>query len=138
MADTVYTYNPKKVTMSLGMHIVSGFADDSFITIEPQGDGVTSVTGADGEIVRSIDPSTQSIVKLVLSAYSKTNKFLEEQFYKDQDTGTGTFPVNVNDLMGKKKFFADVAWVTKLPSTAYGKAAGTSEWEIQTGASKRS
>lgn len=31
----VTTYNPKKVTLALGNHIASGFADDSFIVIEP-------------------------------------------------------------------------------------------------------
>ena len=36
---TVTTYNPKKVTCALGRHIASGFADDSFINIEPAGDG---------------------------------------------------------------------------------------------------
>ena len=53
----VTTYNPKKVTCALGRHIVTGFADDSFISIEPAGDGTSYVTGADGEIARSIDPS---------------------------------------------------------------------------------
>ena len=31
----VTTYNPKKITLALGNHIASGFADDSFIVIEP-------------------------------------------------------------------------------------------------------
>lgn len=33
------TYNHKKVTCALGNHIVSGYADDSFITVEADGDG---------------------------------------------------------------------------------------------------
>ena len=53
----VTTYNPRKVTCALGRHIVSGFADDSFISIESDGDGTSSVGGADGEVARSIDPS---------------------------------------------------------------------------------
>ena len=31
----VTTYNPRKVTCALGRHIVSGFADDSFISVAP-------------------------------------------------------------------------------------------------------
>lgn len=46
----VTTYNPKKVTLALGNHIASGFADDSFIVIEPAGDGNSYVAGADGEV----------------------------------------------------------------------------------------
>ena len=34
----VKTYNPKKVIIALGSHVVSGYADDSFITIESSGD----------------------------------------------------------------------------------------------------
>ena len=37
----IKTYNPKEVTIALGNHIVAGYADDSFITIDPNGDGVT-------------------------------------------------------------------------------------------------
>lgn len=48
----VTTYNPKKVTLALGNHIASGFADDSFIVIEPAGDGNSYVAGADGEVMR--------------------------------------------------------------------------------------
>ena len=46
----VTTYNPKKITLALGNHIASGFADDSFIVIEPAGDGNSYVAGADGEV----------------------------------------------------------------------------------------
>lgn len=53
----VTTYNPKKVTLALGNHIASGFADDSFIVIEPAGDGNSYVAGADGEVCVSVDPS---------------------------------------------------------------------------------
>ena len=52
----IKTYNPKEVTIALGNHIVAGYADDSFITIDPNGDGVTKKVGCDGEIVRSISP----------------------------------------------------------------------------------
>ena len=50
----VKTYNPKQVTVSIGTHIVTGFADDSFITVESLGDGISSVSGCDGEVGRSI------------------------------------------------------------------------------------
>lgn len=135
--DVVATYNPRKITASFGNHIVSGFADDSFISIEPQGDGTTSVTGADGEMIRSIDPTSQSVIKLVLLISSKTNKFLTEQHYKDQENGDGVFPVIIKNLLGKTTFSASMAWVPKLAGIGYGKTAGTCEWELHTGSSKR-
>ena len=41
----VKTYNPKEVTAAFGSHIVSGYADDSFITIDPNADGSWNEAG---------------------------------------------------------------------------------------------
>lgn len=129
----VTTYNPKKVTCSLGNHIVTGFADDSFITVEPAGDGTSYVVGADGEIARSIDPSKVYTVKIALLQASRSNAYLQKMYDKDQKDGTGTFSVNLNDLLGVEKFTGGIAWVTKPASWARGKAQGNREWEIVVG-----
>jgi len=129
----VTTYNPKKVTCALGVHIVSGYADDSFISIEPAGDGTSYVVGADGEIARSIDPSNVFTLKLSLLQSSATNEYLKKMYKKDQTDGSGTFPVNINDLLGKEKFVGAVAWVTKPASWGRGKTQGNREWEIVVG-----
>ena len=36
MAGKVKTYNPKEVLIALGSHIVTGYAEDSFVSIEPR------------------------------------------------------------------------------------------------------
>ena len=129
----VTTYNPRKVTTALGSHIVSGYADDSFISIEPAGDGTTYVVGADGEVARSVDPSRLYNVKLTLLQTSATNAFLQKKYDKDQNNGDGTFSVNINDLLGKEKFVGATAWVTKPAAWSRGKTQGTREWEIVVG-----
>lgn len=126
----VKTYNPKKVTCSLGIHIVSGYADDSMITVEFAGDGTSYVAGADGEIVRSIDPTEIYTLKLSVQQTSSTNAYLQKMFDKDRQDGSGTFPVNINDLLGKEKFTGEVAWVTKPASFVRGKTQNNREWEI--------
>lgn len=124
------TYNPKKVTCSLGNHIVSGFADDSMITVEFAGDGTSYVSGADGEVVRSIDPSEIYTVKLAVLQTSPTNAFLQNMFDKDKKDGNGTFNININDILGKEKFVAEAGWVTKPASFVRGKTQNNREWEI--------
>lgn len=124
------TYNSKKVTCSLGNHIVSGFADDSMITVEFAGDGTSYVSGADGEVVRSIDPSEIYTVKLAVLQTSPTNAFLQNMFDKDKKDGNGTFNININDILGKEKFVAEVGWVTKPASFVRGKTQNNREWEI--------
>ena len=129
----VTTYNPKKVTCALGRHIVSGFADDSFITVESAGDGTSYVVGADGEIARSIDPSKVYTVKISLLQASATNAYLQKMYEKDKNDGSGTFSLNINDILGAEKFVGAVAWVTKPASWVRGKTQGNREWEIVVG-----
>lgn len=126
----VTTYNPKKVSLALGNHIASGFADDSFIVIEPAGDGNSHVVGADGEVCVSVDPSSVYTVKVSILQNSRTNAYLKKMYEKMKSTGNGFFAVTVKDLVGNEKFSASTAWVTKLASKTYGKAQNNREWEI--------
>jgi len=129
----VYTYNPKEVTCALGTHIARGFAEDSFIAIDPSGDGVTKKVGCDGEVVRSISPDDTYVVKLSLLQTSATNAFLEENLKKDRKNGNGMFPILIKDIKGGLVFSADAAWPIRSASRSFGKEAGNREWEIHTG-----
>lgn len=130
----IKTYNPKEVIVTLGTHIVTGYADDSFVTIDPNGDGVTKKVGCDGEIVRSISPDDTFIIKLSVLQTSDTNAFLQQKLALDRKTGDGMFPVLVKDLKGGMVFSSDAAWPIKAASRGFGKEAGNREWELHTGA----
>lgn len=127
----VKTYNPKKVTMALGNHMVRGYSEDSFITVEPVGEGVTSQSGADGEVVRSVDPDSRFTVKVVVQQTSSTNEFLKNMRKKDKKDGTGLFSLNIKDLMGGEAFSAEKAWVKNDAPWNRGKSAADREWEIE-------
>ena len=124
------TYNPKKVTCALGRHIVTGYADDSFITIDDAGDGTSYVVGCDGEVARSIDPNQVRTVKLVLLQTSPTNEYLENMRKKDRTDGGGIFSISINDISGGEKFSGSLAWVTKAATWTRGKSTNNREWEI--------
>lgn len=127
------TYNSKNVNIALGDHNVSGYAEDSFVTIEQKGDGVTSKTGCDGEVTRAIDPNNQYLVKISVQQLSPTNNFLRKKYEKDKKDGTGTFSILIKDASGKIQFSASDAWVVKQPSRVWGKDTNNREWEIETG-----
>lgn len=127
------TYNSRQVMIALGSHSVSGFADDSFVTIEQKGDGVTSKTGCDGEVSRAVDPNEQYTIKLVVQQMSATNKYLQGMYAKDKKSGDGIFSVLIKDITGGVKFSANDAWVVKQPSRVWGKDTNNREWEIETG-----
>lgn len=129
----VKTYNPKEVTVALGSHIVTGFADDSFITIEANGDGVSKVVGCDGEVARSISPDGTYKVKLSVLQTSDTSSWLQERYAQDRDTGDGMFSVLIKDLKGGLVFSAESAWPIKPASRVFGKGQNNREWELDTG-----
>lgn len=129
----VFTYNCSKVKIALGSHAVTGYAEDSFVVVEPLDNGVTSKAGCDGEIVRSVDPNERLTVKITLLQSSPTHKFLLNKYKQDKKDGSGTFPLLINDLTGKEKVSADMAWVTKLPAKTNGKESQNKEWVLETG-----
>lgn len=133
MAGNVKTYNPKKISISLGSHIVTAYADDSFVSVEPNGDGITKKVGCDGEIVRSVSPDDTYVVKLSVLQTSPTNKWLQDKFNADVKSGNGIFPILIKDLTGTMKFSATQAWVAKSVARGYGKESSNREWEIHTG-----
>ena len=90
MSSKIKTYNPKEVTIAAGSHIVTGFADDTFISIEANGDGITKKVGCDGEIVRAVSPDNTFKVNITLLQTSDSNTFFSEMCDRDLDTGDGT------------------------------------------------
>lgn len=133
MAGKVKTYNPKEVLIALGSHIVTGYAEDSFVSIEPSGDGTTKKTGCDGEVTRSISPDKSYTVKVTLDQMSDSNSYFQSLYNRDQETGDAIEALMVQDLKGGMLFSADEAWVLKPSVRGFGKAAGTREWELHTG-----
>ena len=129
----VKTYAAKEVTISMGRHMASGVADDSFVSIEPAGDGITYKYGCDGEIARAVSPNDTYIVKLTTLQTSDTNSFLQNQFNIDMASGEGMFPILIKDLRGGLVLQADQAWVTKPASRVRGKETNNNEWEFDSG-----
>jgi hypothetical protein len=111
----VRTYDPKKVLISLGDHVVTGYSDGTFVSIEPGGEGITKKVGCDGEVARSIDPDWTAKVTLVIFLTSPTVQWCQKQYVKDRDTGEGTFPILIKDLKGGLVFSSATAWIVKPP-----------------------
>lgn len=129
----VKTYASKKVIIAWGSHVVTGYAEDSFVTVDPHGEGVNKVVGCDGEIARSLDPNQTYTVKLSVLQTSDSNAFFNKMQKLDSETGEGVFPLLITDLMGGTIFSADEAWLQKGASRVWGKANQNREWTFDTG-----
>lgn len=133
MSSKIKTYNPKEVVISAGPHIVTGIADDSFVTIEANGDGITKKVGCDGEIVRVVSPDGTYKVKIALLQTSDSNTYFSQKVDQDRETGDGMFPLLIKDLKGGLVFSTEAAWCTKKAAVTRGKESNNREWEIETG-----
>ena len=130
----VKTYNAKEVTIACGSHLVTGLADDSFVSMESGGDWITYKYGCDGEIARAVSPNNTLLIKVTLLQTSDSNSFFQKQHNIDMSPGgDGTFPIMVKDMRGGLLAQADQAWVTKPATRVRGKESNNNEWEIQTG-----
>lgn len=129
----VRTYNPKAITQSMGHHTVQNVAEDTFVSIEAHGDGVTKVVGADGEVGRSIDPDKTYTVTITVMQTSPTLDWAQNMYDRDQATGDGLFPYLMKNLKGGEIFSAADCWIESVPSREYAKTKSEVEIIIATG-----
>lgn len=127
----VRTYDAKRVVIVIGSHLVSGFAEDTFVSIEPSGEGTQSTAGADGEVGRSLDNNPLHRMALTLQQTSQSNDFLSTLLRRDRASGGGGIvPLEVRDLRGTTLFSASQAWVVQFPTVEFGSTISDREWAI--------
>lgn len=125
------TYDAKRVIITIGSHTVKGYADGSFISIEPDGDGTQAQAGADGEVARSLSNNPLHNVTLTLQQTSDTNDFLSDLLNRDRASGGGgVVALQVRDLRGTSVFAASQAWVTNWPTFEDGTELNDREWAL--------
>lgn len=125
----VRTYDAKRVVIVIGSHLVKGYAEDTFVSIEPSGDGTQAVSGADGEVGRSLSNNPLSRVTLTLQQTSESNDFLSTLLRMDRASGGGGIvPLVVQDLRGTSLFSASQAWIVNKPTQEFGSTIGQREW----------
>ena len=127
----VRTYDPKRIASTVGSHIVTGYGEDTFVSIEPVGDGTTTTAGADGEIARSMSNNTLHRITLTVGGTSPTNDYLSDLLARDRASGgAGVVPFVMRDLRGSTVVAASQAWVVNSPTIEYGATVSDREWVL--------
>lgn len=135
MADlTVRTYDPKKVIVTVGVHVLTGYPDGTFIKIKRGGDAFEKAVGADGTVDRINKNRTDYEVEVTLKATSPLNAILSGLLVADQLSNAGVLPLTIADLSGNSLFSAPQAWLRKDPDVEYADSLGTRTWLFDTGA----
>ena len=134
MFSRMSTYDPKKVIVLFGGVEITGFAEDSIISIKPLGDGITSVVGAHGEVIRTLSPDNRHEVSFKLLQSSASNDVLATIHQRDKRIGDGVLPLVVKDLSGRMTFVDSQAWIVNNPEVSRTNKAedGSPEWVLNT------
>lgn len=127
----VDTYSPKKVSLTVGSVLISGYMEGTFITVERDADSFTKLVGADGEVARSASVDKSGTITVTLMQTSDSNDLLSALAFADEATFTGKFPVMVKDANGTSKHISDTAWLVKPAMKEYGQEITGVEWTIQ-------
>jgi len=129
----VKTYDSSQVIITFGPHIITGDAEDTFISVEEMGDGISSVVGANGEKARSMSQNRSLQVTLTLLQTSKSNDVLSAAAEFDRAShGQGALPMAITDLTGRTLIADASSWVVKKPNSEFGATVGTREWTLET------
>lgn len=127
----VRTYDPKRVIITIGSHTVTGYGEDTFVSVEPEGDGTAAIAGADGEVARALNHNPLHTVTITVLQTSPTNDYLSRLLALDRASGgRGVVPMQIRDLIGTTVIAGSQAWVVNTPSVEYGNEVGEREWEL--------
>lgn len=143
MAVNTKDYDPLNVVITLDSHIVSGFADGTYITVTRNNQTWNTVAGASGEHARAKSNDRTGTVEITLMQTSITNDWLSNKLYADEMKGnTGKFKLSIIDgngplddtnVLGQTTINALEAWVQQAPSVEFGKELSDRVWTIEAG-----
>ena len=129
---SVISYAPNAVTCIVAGNILSGWADDSMVTIERNEDAWMLKVGVDGIGTRAKNNNRSGKITFKLMQTSPSNSTLSALTVADELSGKAAFTVLIRDANGSTLVSALTAWVAKFPSTEFGKEVLTREWSIET------
>jgi hypothetical protein len=126
------TYDAGRVVITFGPHVLTGYADGTFVKASRDNDTFTKRTGADGFGTRTRMRSRAGSIELTLEQTSPSNDYLAGVAISDELLGNGVMPAVVKDLNGTTLSSAAEAWIRKPSDIEGAKEAGTRTWILDT------
>lgn len=132
----VTTYSPEFTDLIISNEVmnftVTGFAEGTFISIEPFEDRITASYGSKGEPYRAVSATRAFDLTATLSQTSHSNDILTLLLRNDRETLDGTFTVTLKDGSGTTIFTERCAYIGTEPSQTFagGGTLESREWTI--------
>ena len=114
----VSTYDPKKVTVSVGGRVITGFAADGVVTLTHNEDAVTPSVGAKGDVAYSENANNSGNAALPLMSTSSSLAYLREICAKRRPVRFSVSDVNDADAL---QVSAEHCRILKMPDTPRSK-----------------
>ena len=126
-------FNSNQVSLSLGGVPLSGFGEDTTVSIEWDSDITTDKISVDGVVTASKTNDLRATATITLMESSPSNAVLTG-FYAARQAGgdaIGVVPFMLEDSISGERVNAAEAWVLKAPTVEKGKEAGEREWAVR-------
>jgi hypothetical protein len=121
-------YDPKNISVVVGIHAVGGISDGTFVTVEMDEDAFSKKVGADGEVTRSKSNNYSGKITITLQQASASNDFFSSLAILDRASGAGVVPITLRDANGTTICFAESGWAQKFANVEFGPESGDREW----------
>lgn len=130
----VGTYDIRKLVVTLGTILITGWADGDCFQITQPEDSFETQRGADGTVERIAKNVSDVEITLTLLPSSLSNDLLMALHTLDKETGLGKVPFMMKDLNSVTTIATFLqAWIVKPPDSSRGNTANQREWMIRTG-----
>jgi len=123
-------WDPKHVALTIFGIAMSGFGEDSMITIEPNSEHRTHKTSIDGRVVSAKSADESAIAKLTLMETSPAHRALLGILRTDRARpgGAGTGAFEMKDLVSGEIESSEKCWIKQRPVKTVSKEVPELEW----------
>lgn len=127
MANTLRSFDPNRVTVSVAGQTLVGFSDDK-VVVERANNSWELVVGSDGESTRVKSNDRSGTITINLQQTSPSNDFLSAIFYVDEVSSAGVVPITIKDNSGTTLVVAPLAFLENMPSATFSKSQNDRSW----------
>jgi hypothetical protein len=135
-SSNLSTYAPNSVIVTIifgdVVHNISGYSEDSIVTIARNSETFGMYTGADDTNTRIYNANTSGTISIPLQQTSNSNDFLMQLYLNDVATrdSSGLFQLQVKDTSGRSLYFTDQAYIGVVPDSSFANSMQLREWVI--------
>lgn len=123
----VMTYDPKKVTVSVGGRSLTAFAPDSVVTVSHNEDRTTPSVGAQGDVAYSENANNSGTATVSLMSTSSSLAYLRDICSRRKEVRLDIMDANTDDAV---KVSEERCRILKMPETPRNKEATAVQVQI--------